>query len=754
VGGVFKSTNGGTKWTQTSLTDTDVESFAIDPTNTQVIYAGTYGDGVFKSANGGSSWSKINTGLTNSEVYSLGIDPTNTQVIYAGTFGGVFKSENGGTNWNKMNIGLTNPGIQSLAIDPMNTQVIYAGMYGGGVFKSANGGSSWSGINTGLVDAFVFSLAIDPTNTQVIYSGAGIYGIFKSINSGTSWSATGLTNTIVNSLVIDPKDTQIIYAGTVDDGIYKSTNGGTNWAKINNGLRIAEVTSLVIDSTNTQIIYAGTHGGLFKSANGGSNWSEINITGLIVIGGFPQVYSIAMDPNNTNTVYVGVEVGIQKTTNGGSSWNDADSGLTSTYVNSLAIDPMNSQIIYAGTDGGVYCSKDGGLTWSKFGLGGTYISSFAIDPSNSNILYAGTDSFGIYKYTSRYTITASAYNGGSINPSGEIFVNYGDSKTFTIAPNSGYKIKDVIVDGVSVGTVSTYTFDNITADHTIEASFEISYLITSSSDDNGSISPEGDVMVNPNSSQTFTIMPNAGYKIKDVQVDGTSVGAVSIYTFDNVTADHTIEATFEPIRYSITASSGMGGSISPSGNITVNYGESKTFIINAQSGYTISSVRVDGSSVGAVSSYAFNNVISDHTISVSFEKEITETVIILKIGDTNFTVNGVSNTLDSPPVIKNSRTLLPIRAIIESLGGTVSWDATERKVTVSLGSTNIELWIGKSIAKVNGVDTPIDSTNSKVVPEIINSRTMLPLRFVTENLGCDVQWDGTTKTITITYQAP
>jgi hypothetical protein len=88
---------------------------------------------------------------------------------------------------------------------------------------------------------------------------------------------------------------------------------------------------------------------------------------------------------------------------------------------------------------------------------------------------------------------------------------------------------------------------------------------------------------------------------------------------------------------------------------------------------------------------------------------------------------------------------------LRNLGGSVSWDATERKVIVSLGSTTIELWIGNSIAKVNGVDIPIDSTNSKVVPEIINSRTMLPLRFVTENLGCDVQWEQSTQTITITY---
>ena len=130
----------------------------------------------------------------------------------------------------------------------------------------------------------------------------------------------------------------------------------------------------------------------------------------------------------------------------------------------------------------------------------------------------------------------------------------------------------------------------------------------------------------------------------------------------------------------------------------------------------------------------------------------TQKVIILKIGQTSFTVDGVPNTLDSPPVIKNSRTLLPIRAIIEALGGSVSWDATEKKVTVSLGSNTIELWINKPTARVNGNSIPIDAANSKVVPEIINSRTMLPLRFVTESLGCDVQWDGTTKTITIRYK--
>jgi hypothetical protein len=205
-------------------------------------------------------------------------------------------------------------------------------------------------------------------------------------------------------------------------------------------------------------------------------------------------------------------------------------------------------------------------------------------------------------------------------------------------------------------------------------------------------------------------------------------------------------------QFSITSSSTPGGSISPSGTITVNYGDSKTFTITPDKGYKISDVKVDGKSVGAVSTYTFEKVIDNHTIEVTFEKQVTQMVIVLKIGSSSFTVNGETRYLDSPPVIKNSRTLVPIRPIVEALGGTVGWDGTERKVTISLGSTVIELWIGKNTARVNGMNKPIDSSNPKVVPEIINGMTMLPLRFVTENLGCQLQWDPNTQTITITYR--
>jgi len=668
------------------------------------------------------TWTAMNNGLSGlygGIVSSIVIDPKNTQTIYAGTEdGGIFKSTNGGASWTAINNGISKIWVDCLAIDPVNTQTIYAGTGGGGggggFFKSTDGGMTWTLLS--LKDYWIYDLVIDPSNTQVIYAAAG-QGVSKSTNGGLTWTQmyNGLTNTYVGSIAIDPTNTQIIYAGTFGGGVFKSTNGGLNWFSIGNGLGGRGVRCFLIDPTNTQIIYAGTlHFGIFKSTDGGANWSAKN----------------------------------------------DEYGLASFSVLSLAIDPTNTQIIYAGTvEGGVYKSIDGGETWTQInnGLTYTYVNSLAIDPANTKTIYAGTDRGGVFKTISVYSITALSGTGGTINPSGTFKVTSGGTKKFTITANTGYKIKQILVDDNPITITNSssmeYTFTDVKSDHTIKAYFEsVSKAITASAGTGGSISPSGTTTVNYGDSKTFIISLNQGYKIKDVLVDGVSVGVVSSYTFTNVTGDHTIQASFEQLTFTITSSAGTGGSISPSGTVTANYGDSKTFTISPSSGYKTSDVKVDGKSIGPVSSYTFTNITGDHTIEAVFEK--SEIVIVLKIGDSNFTVNGEPHypPLDSPPIIKNNRTLLPIRAIIESLGGTVSWDATEKKVTITLGSKTIELWIGKFTAMVNGVNKPIDPSNNKVVPEIINSRTMLPLRFVAENIGATVDWDGTTKTITITYQ--
>lgn len=172
-----------------------------------------------------------------------------------------------------------------------------------------------------------------------------------------------------------------------------------------------------------------------------------------------------------------------------------------------------------------------------------------------------------------YTVTATAGAGGSINLSGAIVVSEGENQTFTITPEEGYEISDVLVDSVSVGAVSTYTFNNIQQDHTIAASFAqtgtpsapaiIKYTITATAGTGGSIAPEGSVKVTKGNDQTFTITPDAGYEIDNVLVDGSSQGPIDTYTFQNVQENHTIQANFSANKYTVSLS------VNPTGTYSV-----------------------------------------------------------------------------------------------------------------------------------------------------------------------------------------
>lgn len=221
-----------------------------------------------------------------------------------------------------------------------------------------------------------------------------------------------------------------------------------------------------------------------------------------------------------------------------------------------------------------------------------------------------------------YTITSSSSANGSIAPLGGISVEEGTDQSFSITPSDGYQVADVLVDGASVGVVSTYTFQQVNADHTISVQFALSsYSISASADAGGSISPSGSIDVEHGTTQEFAVGSAVGYQVADVLVDGVSVGAVSSYLFDSVNADHTIHATFRAQTFSISASTGSNGSITPSGSSNVSYAGSQTYTMAPDSGYEIDDVKVDGVSVGDSGSYTFANVTSSHTISVTFVQE-------------------------------------------------------------------------------------------------------------------------------------
>jgi len=147
-----------------------------------------------------------------------------------------------------------------------------------------------------------------------------------------------------------------------------------------------------------------------------------------------------------------------------------------------------------------------------------------------------------------------------------------------------------------------------------------------------------------------------------------------------------------------------------------------------------------------------NQTIEAQGIDGSVIVKVPKIIIRLYIDKKNYYVNDEIKFMDVAPIIREGRTLLPIRYVAEALGAIVLWDAKEEKVTVSFKGTVIELWIGKNSAKVNGVSKLIDETNPKVIPIVIPpGRTMLPIRFIAENLGCNVDWNAEIKEVKITY---
>jgi hypothetical protein len=181
-------------------------------------------------------------------------------------------------------------------------------------------------------------------------------------------------------------------------------------------------------------------------------------------------------------------------------------------------------------------------------VNGITLTSVTVNTAGSTVTITTTDGSHIAtsnSFTVNPTITAYAGPGGTINPVGNVSVNYGGSQSFSITANTGYRIIDVAADNVSLGPVSSYTFTSVQAAHRITAIFEINTLnIFASAGVGGSITPNGYVSISYGDSKTFNITAEPGYYIVDVMINETSVGAINSYAFTNVQSSYIISATF------------------------------------------------------------------------------------------------------------------------------------------------------------------------------------------------------------------
>ena len=144
------------------------------------------------------------------------------------------------------------------------------------------------------------------------------------------------------------------------------------------------------------------------------------------------------------------------------------------------------------------------------------------------------------------------------------------------------------------------------------------------------------------------------------------------------------------------------------------------------------------------------NSTSNENAVVEPDNSIKNSTLVLQVDNPLMTVNGVEKEIDAgfgtKPIILSGRTVVPVRAIIDQIGGSIQWNAIESKITILFKTKTLEMWINKTEFKINGITMQMD-----VPAQVINGRTMLPIRYIADNLEFKTLWDAPSRKITIDY---
>ncbi|UEG49094.1 InlB B-repeat-containing protein [Ferruginibacter lapsinanis] len=402
------------------------------------------------------------------------------------------------------------------------------------------------------------------TSNTNAYNNPGLFGYASLSVCAPPVLATAVaTNRTATSASLGSTVTSI-NGGTL------TANGGGTVYRTTSGVTTENMLSTVTPTLNTP--FSQTRSGLnpqtqyfFKAFATRTNFST-NVTGTSSESSFRTL------SNEPTTQVANLSATTVSTSQIDLSWDAATFGTGTSAVGYIILRqsgvtaPSTTGVVDGGTNTGftspantTYIGTTTGTTFSSTGLvSGTQYSytviAYGYDGTNTDTRnYLLTGSTNTATAATQATITSSAGANGTISPNGATVKNYGTSQVYTITPNTGYHVNDVLVNGVSVGAVSSYTISNVRGDSSISASFAINtYTITSSAGTGGSISPDGATVKNYGTSQAYTITPNTGYHIADVLVNGNSVGAVSAYTISNVRGDSAISASFAINTYTVT----------------------------------------------------------------------------------------------------------------------------------------------------------------------------------------------------------
>jgi ELWxxDGT repeat protein/autotransporter-associated beta strand protein len=512
--GVLKSTDGGATWTllgNSSFNRRTISRIIVDPTNANTVYAAVPGGsangqsgstGIWKSTDGGTTWTNTTSSIDANGRWDVAMDPSNAQRLLATLTGttaknGVYVSTNGGGAWTQVSGGApvgTVANNARVVFAPSNALIVYASFADAnnnllGIWKSSDGGSTWARLSNvpeylnggGTYD---LSLAVNPSNASVVYAG-GNTKILQSQDGGQNWmditvgaGGTNGTGIIHEAEAFDASGRMLDANG---NGIFRldnATAGAISWSDLNGNLNIAQFLSIAVDPTTTDKIFAtgqdngiaqysgttswskpdtGTDGGLVRislqnsnrvyrqlpntdttagnvlrrSDDGGVTWTS-DAGGIYSIDP-QQIYApIAIDPNNGNHLLYGTSR-VYESFDGGGTWNPISTpflngwtlGVAGTITN-LAFAPSDPNTIYASGGGNIFVTTNDGASWTLLAPGNSPIGQIVVDPQNSKIVYDVSNGFGTNKVM-RLISGASAWQ----NLTG----NLPDLPTYTLAFN-------------------------------------------------------------------------------------------------------------------------------------------------------------------------------------------------------------------------------------------------------------------------------------------------------------------------------
>jgi hypothetical protein len=378
-GGVWSSSDGGDHW----VTHTDqvssglaIGALALDPTNPQVIYAGTgegdncgdcfYGGGVLKSSDGGVTWTVLNPGglFTGIDFTGLAVDPSNAQHLYATTTAGLYESPDGGASWAPPSgTGDVADPASAVMVDSAHPATVYVATPGLGIQESTDGGANFTTLGGGLPAAATFGVtalamgtpsSANPNADQTVYAAVALNGasdpsggglsLFSSQDGGASWHqltipaytnqsyafGTGSADqaSYDNTLAVDPADPSHVIAGGIS--AIESTDGGSSWNDLNgqnffgSGGNVLHPDFHAATFTPSGSVLLGSDGGVFGYAPGTPGPSGVsNLNGDLDIA---QAYQDLGVSGTGDAILAGLQGTGTVLYSGSRTWTDEVSG--------------------------------------------------------------------------------------------------------------------------------------------------------------------------------------------------------------------------------------------------------------------------------------------------------------------------------------------------------------------------------------------------------------------------------------------